>query len=358
MSDFSSDAVAAIDQTGSMRSGVDLPKRLAGQPWLFEFRQALRILALAARQHGDALQDDLPALVRFRTPVSLAFPPSELTSPDSQPPNDAPLQELFVSFLGLTGPSGVLPTRYTELLIDRKNNYRDAALHDFLDMFSHRAIALFHAANQKYRFYRQLELHNQDGLSRNLLDLVGAGLEGLRGRLALTRESGEADRFLMYYAGILARKPVSATALKLLVEGLLGTAARVRQFQGCFVELAPELQSCLGKRNGALGIDAVIGQRQYDCQTRMTLEIGPLQSKPFAELLPGGSAAKALQELMRFCVGHTLAIDVALVIRHDCVPAPHLSDTAATPKQLGFNTWIRTRPISHDRDDTRYALQL
>ncbi len=350
-----------VDSSGQKRATAsDLIERIKREPWRFEFRQVTRVLALDAAQRGAPLRDQLPAELRFRTPASLAFPPSEVLDAhiDSDDAAKDNALALVVSFLGLTGPSGVLPSRYTELLVERKNSFRDSTLHDFLDIFSHRAIALFHAANQKYRFYRQLELNQREGFSRNLLDLVGAGLEGLRGRLALTHDPSEADRFLMYHAGILAQKPISATSLELLVKGLLGVDAKFEQFQGTYLELSEQHQSCLGEHNCTLGTDVVVGCRQYDCQTSATLAIGPLHSKAFADLLPGGSAANALRELMRFCVGHTLAIDVKLILQRDCVPAPHLSAQATTPKQLGFNTWIRTQPVACDRDDTRYALQL
>lgn len=336
-----------------------LADRVHAEPWSFQFRQAMRVLTLDARNRGESMRDELPAHVRFRTPASLSFPASELV--DVEADEDSPLGSpvaLCVSFLGLTGPSGVLPTRYTELLIDRKNNFRDTTLHDFLDIFSHRAISLFYSASQKYRFYQQLELNNNDGFSRNLLDFAGVGLEGLRGRLSLTRDAGEADRFLMYHAGILAQKPISAAGIETLVRGLLDVDVRLESFQGTFIALRPENQSCLSSHNCELGVNTLIGERQYDCQTKATLAIGPLQSKKFAELLPGGSAAIALRELIRFCVGHTLAIDVKLTLQHDCIPAPHLSEAAATPKQLGLNTWIRTKPIEQNRSDCGYMLQL
>lgn len=330
--------------------------RVRSEPWLFEFRQAIRVLTLDARNRGTTVENLLAENIRFRTPASLAFPPSELVTAENRAADD--LLDLCVSFFGLTGPSGVLPTRYTELLIERKNHFRDTSLHDFLDLFSHRAIALFYAASQKYRFHRQIEHNHREGFSRNLLDFAGAGLEGLRGRLQLTREPGEADRFLMYHAGILAQKPISAVSLELLVRGLLGAPVKFENFQGTFLELSTEHQSSLGKANCQLGLNTVLGARQYDCQTKATLAIGPLNSKAFAELLPGGSAARALGELIKFCVGHTLAIEVKLTMQHDCIPAPHLSTQATTQKQLGFNTWIRTRPIQENRSDASYALQL
>lgn len=354
----SSSPSVALDSQDACGCASDLVREIEESPWRFQFRQLVRVLALSARDRGLPLRDSLPASLRFRTPASLAFPSSEVTGSQRQTGEDAELLSLYVSFFGLTGPSGVLPTRYTELLIDRKNNFRDTGLHDFLDIFSHRAIALFYAADQKYRFYRRMELKADEGFSRNLLDIVGVGLQGLRGRLQLTRESGDADRFLMQHAGILSQKPISAKSLEALVRGLLGVDTRFEAFQAAFLELGVEHQSMVGRRNSSLGVDTVVGSRQYDFQTKATLAIGPLNSKAFAELLPGGTAANALRELVYFCVGHALAIDVKLILQRDGIPAPHLSQQATVPKQLGFNTWIRTRPIAEDRSDACYTLQV
>ncbi len=335
---------------------INIADRIRSEPWIFEFRQAIRVLTLDARKRGIAADNLLAKHIRFRTPASLAFPPSELVAAECRETEG--LLDLSVGFLGMTGPSGVLPTRYTELLIERRNHYRDTALHDFLDIFSHRAIALFYAASQKYRFQGQIEQDPTEGFSRNLLDFAGVGLEGLRGRLQLTQKRSEADRFLMYHAGILAQKPISAASLELLVRGLLRVPVKFQGFQCTLLELSAEHQSRLGDSNCRLGLNTVLGARQYDWQTKATLAIGPLNSKSFAELLPGGSAAHALGELMKFCVGYTLAIDVKLILHRDGIPAPHLSAQAATPKQLGFNTWIRTRPVQENRSDASYALQL
>jgi hypothetical protein len=49
---------------------------------------------------------------------------------------------MVISFLGLTGPQGVLPQHYTQLLIDRVRR-KDFALRDYFDIFHHRMVSLF-----------------------------------------------------------------------------------------------------------------------------------------------------------------------------------------------------------------------
>ncbi|OFZ94842.1 MAG: hypothetical protein A2Z44_05335 [Betaproteobacteria bacterium RBG_19FT_COMBO_58_11] len=343
-------------------SAADLTSRLRAEPYRFRFMQAVRLLALAAREAGVELRDDLPPGLRFTTPATLSFPPSEVMELLPRELSDADAEALAddalgmrVAFLGLTGPSGALPVPYTELLIERRNHYRDESAHAFFDIFSHRAIALFYAASQKYRFHAPIELGKEDGFSRNLLDLAGVGLQSLRNRM-VKHGYGIPDRFLMYYAGLLAQKPISADALVNLVHGFFKVPVELEQFVGSWIVLGEEDQSRIGKGACVLGQSAVSGARQFDRQTKLALRLGPLPRERFAEFLPGQAGALALSELVKFCVGHALAVDVALVLKREDIPVPKLAPDAGL--RLGYNAWLQTQPIPTDRSDTRFTLQV
>lgn len=343
-------------------SAADLTSRLRAEPYRFRFTQAVRLLALAAREAGVELRDDLPPGLRFTTPATLSFPPSEVMELLPRELSDADAEALAddalgmrVAFLGLTGPSGALPVPYTELLIERRNHYRDESAHAFFDIFSHRAIALFYAASQKYRFHAPIELGREDGFSRNLLDLAGVGLQSLRNRM-VKHGYGIPDRFLMYYAGLLAQKPISANALVNLVHGFFKVPVELEQFVGSWIVLGDEDQSRIGEGACVLGQSAVSGARQFDRQTKLALRLGPLPRERFAEFLPGQAGALALSELVKFCVGHALAVDVALVLKREDIPVPKLAPDAGL--RLGYNAWLQTQPIPTDRSDTRFTLQV
>ena len=49
---------------------------------------------------------------------------------------------MTVTFMGLTGPKGVLPSHFTRLLL-RRLRAKDATLRDFFDLLNHRRVALF-----------------------------------------------------------------------------------------------------------------------------------------------------------------------------------------------------------------------
>ena len=68
--------------------------------------------------------------------------------------------------MGLTGPSGVLPRHYTELLYKIERDVRTPekhALRDWFDLFNHRFVSLFYRAWEKYRFYIPFERGDYDG---------------------------------------------------------------------------------------------------------------------------------------------------------------------------------------------------
>ena len=175
----------------------------------FGFFQAVRLLALGKTNQTGPL---VPEALRFSSKLSLAFPASQIDrvtfrrppqerSQESAPDGNNAL-DMIVNFMGLTGPSGVLPAAYTELLIDRRNNFRDGAGHAFLDIFTHRAVSLFYTAWRKYRFYLSYEAGHRDGFSRNILDIVGVGLRHTQRRLKPDK-GGVSDLFLIHYAGLL-----------------------------------------------------------------------------------------------------------------------------------------------------------
>ena len=340
---------------------TDITRRLRAEPYRYRFTQAVRLLALAAREAGVDLRDDLPPGLRFTTPASLSFPPSEVMEllprkgEDTEAellPDDA--LAMRVAFMGLTGPSAVLPVPYTELLIERRNHYRDDSAHAFFDIFSHRAIALFYAASQKYHFHTPIELGREDGFSRNLLDLAGVGLQSLRNRM-VTHGYGIPDRFIMYYAGLLAQKPISANALVNLVRGFFKVPVMLEQFVGTWIELSEADVSRFGNAAMTLGQTTVSGARQFDRQTKLAVHIGPLTSEQFAEFLPGQPGALALSELVKFCLGHALAVEVALILKREDIPVPRLGPDAGL--RLGYNAWLQTQAMPSDRSDTRFTLQ-
>lgn len=341
----------------SRRSDRHLTEELRSHGPEFRFFQAVRLLALG---EGGGQRPVIPEELRFESLLTLAFPASEIHSLRAAPKAADAIEEdgrspqvrLSVGFMGMTGASGVLPTAYTELLLERRNQFRDTTAHDFLNLFSHRAISLFYQAWRKHRFYLPFESGDDDRFSRNLLDLVGVGLANLRDRLD-QQGCGIPDRFLIHYAGLLSQKPASGANIAAIVRGYFNVDATLEQYVGQWMLVPEEEQSQLGKGACVLGESAFLGERLWDRLTKVRIRLGPLTREQFDQLLPGNRSQIALRELVQFCVGHTLACDAQLVLRKEDIPSPRLETGQL---RLGHNVWLNNGPPAQDAADVQFAL--
>src|SRR5262249_1093605 len=126
------------------RTNPPLELALYEEPYRFDFFQAVRLLGRLRHDRPPAGREGHPRreVVRFRACQSLSFPPSSIH--EIERPEDAGRPpEMTVAFMGLTGPSGVLPRVYTELLMERRRS-GDRTPAAFFDAFNHRAVSLFY----------------------------------------------------------------------------------------------------------------------------------------------------------------------------------------------------------------------
>ncbi len=92
-------------------------------------------------------------------PQNLGFPGSAIESINDVTGDDGIKRlEVYVNFMGLTGPSGALPRHYTELVMQR-SRLKDVAIREFFDLFNHRLITLNYKAWEKYQFSIQHEYY-------------------------------------------------------------------------------------------------------------------------------------------------------------------------------------------------------
>jgi type VI secretion system protein ImpH len=309
---------------------------LLAEPRRFRFDAAVRILTRAAKTSDPA------EAVRFRSSPGLAYPAAEVAA--IVPPADGRSPQLTTSVIGLVGAAGVLPRLYTEALTTTLRN-RSRALHDFVDLLSHRIVGMFARAGIKYRLNRAAETETiadtpgAGQVTEALLAFTGFATPHLVPRLRVGSDP------LLHYAGLFATRPRSAEKLAALVSDWLGRKVEVVQFAGAWLELPPDQRSSLarGRRPGqwnGLGVDAAIGVRAWDPQSRIVLRVGPLDLKAFTTLLPDRPGLQRLVALVRAFLGFETAFAVNPVLAGPEVP-PLLLDMAADPApRLGWNTWV------------------
>jgi type VI secretion system protein ImpH len=260
---------------------------------------------------------------------------------------------MVVAFMGLTGLMGVLPRHYTELLLERVRN-KDFALRDFLDIFNHRIISLFYRAWEKYRFpiayerSRRSGQNDYDPFSLSVFHIVGMGTNGLRDRLKF------GDEALLYYSGLVAQQPHSASALEAILADYFSAPVKVKQFVGAWLVLEKANRTRMGKgdANNELGATAILGSKCWDQQAGYRLFIGPLSFQQFRRFLPCDTAFLPLIELTRFLGGPTLDFDVQLVLKAAEVPRCELKKPGPEARRLGWSSWLKSREFSGDATDT------
>ena len=318
-----------------------LDESLFAFPCEFDFFQAVRLLALLREEISGDSPKSLSSVVRFGTSNSLSFPASAIADIGREiggPPRMA------VTFLGMTGPLGVLPTAYTELAIDGEA-FGDRSFADFLDIFNHRLVELFFEAWKKHHFvigYEQARRKklDQDEFTCYLFDLIGMGTIGLRGKLPVL------DMGLLPYAGLMAQRPHSAEALRAFLHHYFELPAMVEQFLGKWHALEPEEACSLGSGevNSQLGGGAVAGDAVWSRQALVRIVLGPLTVEQFREFLPNGRSFAEAVSLIRWVLGSSLEFEVQVTLRRDEVPPCELGDDSSSPR-LGWSTWLRTEPF-------------
>jgi len=334
-----------------------LQQRLAERGYEFDFFQAVRMLERLSPDRAPVGRFSVPGseVARFEVNQEMGFPASAIEGIELVEGQPARVK---VNFMGLTGPQGVLPLYYTELLRERLRA-RDQTAASFFDLFNHRIISLFYQAWEKYRFPIAYERGDRDRFSHHLLDLIGLGTQGLENRQPLPDDS------LIFYTGLLSQRARSASALRNLVADYFDVPCEVEQFIGGWYPLIEETQCCLDAEDATiseqLGFGAVVGDEVYDQQSAVRIILGPLSLERYCGFLPQGAGHEPLKALVRLFGGPTIDFEVKLILAKAEVPECHLGPRPAAVReeeefaleniQLGWTSWVKTAPRQADAAD-------
>jgi type VI secretion system protein ImpH len=323
--------------------GASLKERLFKEFYGFSFFKAVHLLELLFPGKKPLGQTPAPGeeVVRFSVRPGFTFPPSDISNlrhEDEKRPVD-----MEVTFMGLIGPSGVLPHWYNEHAMERIRQ-KDFTLIAFLDIFHHRLISLFFLAWRKYRFPENYLPGAKDRLSKHLLSLIGLGTSGFAGRIGLPQES------LIYYSGLLSREVPSAVAIEAAVEYFSDTHVEVEQFIDRVILFSTEDQTQLGLANGQLGIDAVCGSSAWEGQTKFRIHLGPMGYDQFLSFLPSGKMLRPIFSLVRTMAGIEYEFEIRLFLRREEVPPCVLGIEPPASPRLGWTTWLKTPGFAYRED--------
>ena len=347
----------------------------------FDFFQAVRVLQKLRPESVPVGRGGPPnvEIVRFRAHVSTSFPPSAIYDV-AKPGGSTTVPVMTIAFFGVTGPSGVLPRHYTELLlkIARESKGKEKyALRDWYDLFNHRLISLFYRAWEKYRFFVSYERGDYkkldpDPFTRSLRALIGLEAPTLRDRLHLVERDLDVygdepprvlakidDINLLFYAGLLSNRTRNASGLRAILADFFGLAVEIKQFQGQWLLLEKSNQSSIGDLDGnnQLGVNLVAGEKVWDVQGKIRVRIGPLSRERFLDFVPNTSDVHRhndyfrVVQLIRLYLGPTIDFDLQVILKAKDVPDCELTDDPTRGPLLGWNTWIKSGDFPQDAED-------
>jgi len=259
---------------------------------------------------------------------------------------------MSVNFMGLTGPQGVLPHCYTNLVAERARA-KDHAVGDFLDIFNHRAAALFYAAWERHRFDVAFERDERDRLSHYLSAFIGLATNGLQDRMSVP------DHALLYYSGLLSLQSRSVSALESIVADFFNVPVTVTDFVGGWQPLRPADRTSVDEdsETAQLGHSAIAGDAVWDEQSRVMISLGPLSRARYSDFLPDGCDWLPLRSLVLFFCGPEMQVDVELSMLCEQVPQCELVAPEPQAPRLGWTSWLKSKP-EFDRNPQDTILRL
>jgi type VI secretion system protein ImpH len=339
--DASGPAGDPADASGNAIAGMASSSRTMARA---EFFQTVRLILAVARQGvgDDTRVADEP--VRFFVADGMRHPDTEIVALDRPGPDDP--VAMRVGFIGLTGPMGVLPDHYSDLVVARRRA-RDEAMGRFLDLFNHRTIALFYRAWSKYRLPVRFEEDGgalNDPFSRTLAALAGIAKMG-------------DDPRILAAAGPLSRRVRSAGALRRMVAAMFAMPIEVIELAPRWIRIGEDEQTRLASAadpHGAfaqLGVSAVVGASTCDVAGRFRLRVGPLDGATFRSFFEREGVRRRLVEAVRFAVGPSVDFDIQLVLHRDAVTRPRLGETTMVSR----DGWMIAAAAAHDRDEAVIA---
>lgn len=340
--------------TQKRQSGTSLKDRLLNEFYRFSFFKAVHLienLFPGKKPLGQTLEPHKEA-VRFSSKLGFAFPPSDISRIEHTYVEDP--VDMEVAFMGLIGPSGVLPDWYNELAMEmedihrkerdkEKNNGKHSSVTAFFNIFHHRLISLFYLAWKKHQLSVNYLPGEKDKISSYFLSLAGLGTSGLVEKIGLPDDS-----LFCYYIGHFSKQIPSSVSIEDAMKYFTGTSVHIQQFIDRIIPISPEDQTQVGMANMRLGVDTVCGSYVWESQTKFRVSLGPMKYKEFSRFLPKGNVLKTCFSLISYIVGIEYEFEISLMLKREEVPFCALGmDTPASPL-LGWSTWLKSPGFIHE----------
>lgn len=346
---------------------------LAGQvenePYRFSFVQTIRLLQKVREELTLPItelgSDTHPAdeFLRLIAHPSRTFPGAQIMHVTERPSrsevNGDRHLAVVTAFMGLYGPSGVLPYFDTQRIIDSiprsggKTLIKGVPEKDLLDLFTHRILSLFYRASTKYRlpiaYDRTYSSHPStvDLFTTSLFAIAGMGTAGLRNRQEVK------DEITIEFSGYFSGFPKNSVSLARMLSAYYMVPATIQQFVGQWRNLSASDRSEMPTRakplglNCQLGASFIVGERIWDIQGKFRVCLGPLTYDQFVTFLPGSRVLTAIAQTVRLYAGPQFEFDLQLELIGTEVPRCGLVGGT----RLGQNSWLIGDRAGENRKD-------
>lgn len=339
-------------QTKKRTAESGVIQHLLAEPYRYQFVQAVRILLCWLRRQDVAHAQAFGQVLRFKNSLSLRFPASEIESLSLDDNEQLSVIPTFMSFLG-TG--GTLPLHYSERIAAYRLLTKDAGVQAFLDIFSHRMVALYYQSWEKYRLESPLQTQARDEQLPLLSALAGVQPTALS---SADEADGVTQDVAAWYAGLLRCRPVSAQAIAPVLAEYCGVPIALQQFVGGWDYLEKNRRSLLGSANFTLARGATLGRRLWRHDMRVCLHIGPLDPAGLQRFLPRSAGAAALAKMLALFGVPDLQYEVRLILSPPCITPLLLSSHPSERRRLGWTTFLQAAQGKVSGAEVRYLLQL
>lgn len=337
--------------------------RLLEAPERFDFFQATYLLERFSGKknlgEGACTQTEP---VRFKASAQLGYRGAaiESISPAENPKDkaskysaelEAPVKSVFemtVSGFGILGAEGVMPLHYSEWVAAQARQ-GPSVLMAFIDLFHQRCLTLLYRAWKKYRFPT-----NSDSLvERMMKSVLGASPTSLPDQpysLAsaesvmkdVQRNRNASEAALLQYAGLMARGQVGGETLSRILSDYFNLLITIHEFQGgwepiseAFLTRLPSRKAAprrgrRQKNQGCLGMNAILGERAWQVQSKVLVCITCDSAEAFKDFSPNGQACEHLTTLLRHALGVGVSAELELVVQPAHLPKPLLPQRMGT----------------------------
>ena len=293
----------------------------------FELMRRIEAMAENSRNR-HAVQQRIPTGVRLMQPAALHFSSSEISKVSFENTGDDSKRALEILIehrnFGLFAPYGPLPIHITEHAWVERRFERNDAFEQFINLLS---------SNMAWLYYRAWSaMHPALCFDRTNPPFVSR-LNGLvqiePSFTARHHHSVSACRMASPGVYLNTQRPLAAMQRILATHFQVKTAIYPRRGRWCKTEHSAHVPVQVGRWR--------IGQRVWDVQQTINIDIGPIEAKDFHVWQRRSARIKALDAVVR---DYTQArVDFAIHVLVKTSPDLAVKVGAA---QLGVNTWLKS----------------